>query len=48
MIQKGMNEWWYISSVGPTLYRDGLERLLANLAFFKFYMLTRKYADVEI
>lgn len=29
LIQKGMNGGWYISSVGPTLYRDGSEADLA-------------------
>lgn len=48
--QKGKKERWYISSVGPTLYRDGLERLIFSCShcFLSFYMLPRNDADVEI
>lgn len=44
LIQKGMNEGWYISSVGPTLYRDGLERLIISCShcFLSFFLYAAK------
>lgn len=51
LIQKGMNEGWYVSSVGPTLYRNYLERLTFSCSYCFlpfFYMLPRKDADVKI
>lgn len=33
LIQKGMNEGWYVSSVGPTLYRNYLERLTFSCSY---------------
>lgn len=40
LIQKGMNKRWYISSVTPTLYRDGLERLIFRCShcFLSFFI----------